>query len=118
MSTASAVLSQYTPASDKAGRDPSLVPASVKASIRVLVIDDDRTLREGCSSVLQVEGYNVTSCGRGDEAIEMVRRANYDIVLVDLYMTPVPGMEILKAVLATRPETIVVMMTGNPSVNS
>ncbi|HYC50047.1 MAG TPA: sigma-54 dependent transcriptional regulator [Gemmatimonadaceae bacterium] len=99
-------------------QDGGGVPRELRASIRILVIDDDRTLREGCSSVLQVEGYNVTSCGRGDEAIEMVRRANYDIVLVDLYMTPVPGMEILKAILAARPESIVVMMTGNPSVNS
>ncbi|MGH7636692.1 MAG: sigma-54-dependent transcriptional regulator [Gemmatimonadaceae bacterium] len=93
-------------------------PQEQRAGIRILVIDDDRTLREGCASVLQVEGYNVTSCGRGDEALELVRRAIFDIVLVDLYMTPVPGIEILKAVLAQRPEAIVVMMTGNPSVNS
>ena len=98
--------------------DEAGVPHALRSSIRILVIDDDRTLREGCASVLQVEGYNVTTCGRGDEAVEMVRRAQFDLVLVDLYMTPVAGMDILKAVLSTRPETIVVMMTGNPSVNS
>ena len=87
-------------------------------TIRILIIDDDRTLREGCASVLQVEGYNVTTCGRGDEALDMVRRAPYDIVMVDLYMTPVPGMEILKSVLTIRPGTIVLVMTGNPSVAS
>ena len=102
------------------GRSPEEagVPHALRSSMRILVVDDDRTLREGCASVLQVEGYNVTTCGRGDEAIEMVRRAQFDVVLVDLYMTPVAGMEILKAVLSARPETIVVMMTGNPSVNS
>ena len=99
-------------------QDGGGIPRDLRAGIRILVIDDDRTLREGCASVLQVEGYNVTSCGRGDEALELVRRAQFDIVLVDLYMTPVPGMEILKAVLGVRPDTIVVMMTGNPSVNS
>lgn len=98
--------------------DPSAVPAKLRASIRVLVIDDDRTLREGCASLLQVEGYNVTTCGRGDEAIELVRRAPFDIVIVDLFMTPVSGMEILRATLAARAETIVLMMTGNPSVAS
>ena len=118
MSTASAVLSQYTPASEKPGRDPSLVPASVKASIRVLVVDDDRTLREGCASVLQVEGYNVTMCGRGDEALELVKRRKFDLVLCDLYMTPVPGSDILRATLEANRDTIVVMMTGNPSVQS
>jgi len=92
--------------------------ASHRSTIRILVVDDDRTLREGCASLLQVEGYSVTVCGRGDEAIEMIRRSHFDIVLVDLCMTPVSGMEILKATLEARPATIVVMMTGNPSVAS
>jgi len=117
-SSATAVADDIEPQTQDEPHDGTGMPREQRAGIRILVIDDDRTLREGCSSVLQVEGYNVTSCGRGDEAIEMVRRSNYDVVLVDLYMTPVPGMEILKAVLAARPDTIVVMMTGNPSVNS
>ena len=89
-----------------------------RGTIRILIVDDDRTLREGCASVLQVEGYNVSTCGRGDEAIEMIRRAHYDIVMVDLYMTPVSGIEILKSVLTICPGTIVIVMTGNPSVAS
>ena len=98
--------------------DSVAVPVEARASIRVLVVDDDRTLREGCASVLQVEGYNVTTSGRGDEAIELFRRAHFDIVMVDLYMTPVPGIDILKAVLEANPSAIVIMMTGNPSVAS
>lgn len=94
------------------------VAARLRSTIRILVIDDDRTLREGCASLLQVEGYSVSVSGRGDEAIEMLRRSSFDIVLVDLCMTPVPGMEILKAALEVRSNTIVVMMTGNPSVAS
>jgi len=94
------------------------VSTKLRSTIRILVIDDDRTLREGCASLLQVEGYNVSVSGRGDEAIEMLRRSHYDIVLCDLHMTPASGVEILKAALAVRPETIVVMMTGNPSVAS
>ena len=46
-------------------RDPLSIPAEVKASIRVLVVDDERTLRESCASVLQMDGYNVTLVGRG-----------------------------------------------------
>ena len=89
-----------------------------KATIRILIVDDDRTLREGCASALQVEGYNVTTLGRGDEAIELVRRRKFDIVLVDLMMTPVPGAEILTAILQANKDTIVVMMTGNPTVET
>jgi DNA-binding NtrC family response regulator len=116
--SASAVADRDTENTNTAPQDGGGIPQEMRAGMRILVIDDDRTLREGCASVLQVEGYNVTSCGRGDEALEMVKRSTYDIVLVDLYMTPVPGIEILKATLAQRPDAIVVMMTGNPSVNS
>jgi DNA-binding response OmpR family regulator len=60
------------------------VAARLRSTIRILVIDDDRTLREGCASLLQVEGYSVSVSGRGDEAIEMLRRSPFDIVLIDL----------------------------------
>ena len=98
--------------------DPLSVPSEVKARLSVLVIDDDRTLREGCTSILQIEGFNVSSVGRGDEALELVRRRKFDIVLLDLYITPVSGMEILKAALAVHKDTLIVVMTGNPSVTS
>ena len=89
-----------------------------KASARILVIDDDRSLRESCKSVLEVDGYHVEVCGRGSEALELVRRRTFDIVLTDLYMTEVSGMELLEATLAAHPGTLVIMMTGNPSVAS
>jgi len=86
--------------------------------LRILVVDDDRTLREGCASILQLDGHAVTAIGRGDEAIEVVRRRRFDLVLVDLYMTPVSGMEVLKAAVAAHKDIIVVVMTGNPTVAS
>ncbi len=86
--------------------------------LRILVVDDDRTLREGCASVLQMDGHNVTATGRGEEALEMVRRRRFELILVDLYMTPISGMEILKAAVEVHKEAVVVMMTGNPSVAS
>ena len=86
--------------------------------MRALIVDDDRTLREGCASVLRSEGFVVEVSARGDEAIEMVRRSRFDIMFVDVYMTPVTGIDVLKAVMATAPNTLVVLMTGNPSVAS
>jgi DNA-binding NtrC family response regulator len=55
---------------------------------------------------------------RGDEALELVKRRTFDIVLVDLFMTPVSGMDILKATLDAHTDTIVVVITGNPSVTT
>ena len=107
-----------TPSGQRMIRDPLSIPAEVKAGVRILVVDDDRTLREGCASVLQLDGYNVTFCGRGDEAVELVKRRKFQIILVDLYMTPISGMDILKAALEAHKDTIVVVMTGNPSVTT
>ena len=88
------------------------------SSLRILVVDDDRTLREGCVSVLQMDGHIVTATGRGDEAIDLVQRRRFDVVLVDLYMTPVSGLEVLKAAVSAHHDALVVVMTGNPSVAS
>src|SRR5690242_13254007 len=95
----------------------SIEPA-MKSSIHVLVVDDDQALREGCASFFQAEGYSVTTCGSGEEALERVRRRCFDLILLDVYMTQVPGMEILRAALEANKDTLVVMMTGNPSVES
>src|SRR5687768_18023155 len=122
MSSTAAVLGDsgrsLAAADGQAARDPLSISAEVKGSLSLLIVDDDRTLREGCASVLQMDGYNVTTLGRGDEALDLVKRRRFDIVLVDLYMTPVSGMDILKATLESNKDTIVVVMTGNPSVTS
>ena len=89
-----------------------------KARIRILIVDDEHTLRESCATVLRQEGYDVTVSGRGHEALELVKRRAFDIVLVDLYLTQVDGLALLRAALATNRDTIVIVMTGNPSVDS
>ncbi len=117
--TSSVLRERNTPPEGAAAvRDPLQVSADLKSTIRILIVDDDRTLREGCASILQVDGYNVTVTARGDEALDLVKRKKFDIVLIDLYMTPVAGMTILRAALQAHRDTTVVMMTGNPSVTS
>src|SRR2546422_881326 len=103
-----------------ARRMPTLPPidSASRSSIRILVVDDERTLRESCHSVLQAEGYNVVVAGRGNEARDTLKRRPFDIALVDWFMGEVPGSELLRTALATNPGTIVIIMTGNPSVAS
>jgi DNA-binding NtrC family response regulator len=106
------------------GADASSVRAllsigpDAKARVRILVVDDEHSLRESCASVLRTEGYDVTVCGRGQEALDLLKRRPFDIALVDLYMSQVDGLALMRAALATSPETIVIVMTGNPSIES
>lgn len=101
-----------------AARDPLSIPPEIKASIRILLVDDERTLRESCASVLQMDGFSVTLAGRGQEALELLKNRKFEIVLVDLYMSQVSGLELLRAALAANRDVIVVVMTGNPSVST
>ena len=106
---------------ERAGRgseDPLAIAQEVKSGLHILIVDDDRTLREGCANALRVEGYNVTALGRGDEALSAVAQRSFDIVLCDLFLTPVSGMEILHAALRARRDAIFIVMTGDPSVTS
>ncbi len=94
------------------------VDPEVRSSIEVLVVDDEHSLRESCASLLRSEGFNVTVNGRGDDALRLVKNRRFDIALFDLYMAQVSGLELLEATLETHPDTIVIVMTGNPSVES
>ncbi|HEX9108447.1 MAG TPA: sigma-54 dependent transcriptional regulator, partial [Longimicrobiales bacterium] len=89
-----------------------------RPALKVLVVDDEPTLAQGCASILQLDGHTVTICTRGEEAQELIRRQTFDLLLLDLYMSTITGMELLRACLSAHPETIVVVMTGNPSVES
>ena len=106
--------SAYTPASDAS----ALLGAAARPRLDVLVVDDDRALREGCASLCASEGFGVTTAGNGQEALELVTRRRFDVILLDLYMSQVSGLDILRAALAAHKDTLVVMMTGNPSVET
>ncbi|UCF19814.1 MAG: sigma-54-dependent Fis family transcriptional regulator [Gemmatimonadota bacterium] len=90
----------------------------VKSSLRILIIDDDHTLRESCTSILNLEGYDVAVCSRGGEALDMLRRRKFDIALIDLFMTEVTGLELLRAGLEANSDLVAIVITGKPSVAS
>ena len=76
-------------------RDPLCVPHEAKRSIRIFVVENDRALRDGLASMLGADGYEVTTAGSSSEALEALKRRSFDIVVTDLYLTPVSGMEVI-----------------------
>ncbi|UCG88424.1 MAG: sigma-54-dependent Fis family transcriptional regulator, partial [Gemmatimonadota bacterium] len=92
--------------------------AEATIRLRILVVDDDHTLRESCASILQLQGHDVSLAARGQEALDTMRRRRFDVALIDLYMSDVSGMELLRAGLKANPEMIPIVITGKPSVNS
>ncbi len=84
----------------------------------ILLADDDPQIRKLFGTILAQEGYQVTTVERGEAALDKVRSEVFDLVLADLAMTPVGGLEILEATKRASPETLVVIVTGQPSVES
>ncbi len=100
------------------GAEPTSLTPAQKASIRVLVVDDEESLCESCGNLLEHMGYDVTLETRGDEALEKIERRDFDIILVDLFMRQVSGMELLEAALEADPATLVLVITGKPSLDT
>lgn len=100
------------------GSELSLVSSEFRASLRVLLVDDERTLRETCRTILTELGYRVEVATKGEDGLQQIQRRAWDIVLTDLYLPDVTGVDLCRAALERHPETLVIVMTGNPSVRS
>ncbi|HXG38053.1 MAG TPA: response regulator [Bacteroidota bacterium] len=82
------------------------------AKNRILVVDDEDALRTVLSSELEGEGYIVQMAGDGDEAIKILEKNTFDLILLDIKMPTVDGFEVLKFVKQHSPTTKVIMLTG------
>ena len=85
---------------------------------KILVVDDEQSLREVLSIMLKRAGYAVTSAADGEEAIEYLNKEIFDLVITDLRMPKVDGMEVLKAVKSASPETVVLVITAFATADS
>lgn len=101
-----------------AGNSSVEISAKDRSSIRILVVDDERTLRESCASILATEGFPVTTASRTEEAIQMLGRVKPNIVLCDLYLPDGTGLAVLSEALKLDRECLVIVMTGKASVRS
>jgi DNA-binding NtrC family response regulator len=88
-------------------------------SIKILVVDDEAPIRDVLQKGLsQMGGFLVDTAKNGQEAIEKVERETFDMVLTDLMMPEMDGMELLRIMKGTRPELPVIMMTAYGSIDN
>ena len=78
---------------------------------RILIVDDDPDVHQLLVAALQVEGRQIDSAYNGLEGLERIRAAHYDLVMTDVNMPGLDGLELLERVHQVRPETKVVVMT-------
>ena len=83
---------------------------------KILVIDDEEIVRISCKKCLTPEGYDVTVAGTGLEGLRLTEANHYDLILTDLKMPDMDGMEFLMTMKESQPETKVIMITGYSTV--
>ena len=88
------------------------------ANARVLIVDDEKSMRDLLSITLEKEGYDVSSATGGETAIEMLHRDSVDVVITDLRMPKVDGLQVLRAAKEISPDTTVIMITAVASTES
>ena len=79
---------------------------------KILVVDDEKRIRDGCSTVLRQEGFEVAVAEDGYKGLKMIEEGHFDIILLDLMMPGVSGMDILDRVKVQHPDTVIIVITG------
>lgn len=83
----------------------------------ILIIDDNKAELEAMTDVLSLPEYNIVTSSSGKEALKIMQQQDFDVVLTDLVMPDIDGMEILKTAKSIDPDAQVIMITGHGSID-
>src|SRR4028119_1980342 len=84
----------------------------------ILVVDDEKPQREILEAILSTEGYELMTAASGEAALKFAREKRFDLVLTDLKMTGMDGIELLQRLLAYDSSIIVILLTAHGSIDS
>ncbi|HEV8247292.1 MAG TPA: EAL domain-containing protein [Polyangiaceae bacterium] len=87
-------------------------------AVRVLVADDEQTTQRACARILSHAGYEVTACSDGSEAMQAIEGGHFDVILSDISMPHLDGIQLLRKVREHDRDVPVVLMTGAPRVET
>jgi DNA-binding NtrC family response regulator len=87
-------------------------------STRILIVDDELIMRESLAGWLERDGHQVEKASNGEEALEKSKSSRYDILIVDIKMEGMSGLELLKQLNETDPDVAVIMITAYGSIST
>lgn len=85
---------------------------------KILVIDDQRAIRTSLKDILELEGHELTLSENGLEGVETFRNGKFDIVITDIKMPEMDGMEVLAKIMELKPDTTVIMISGHGDIDT
>ncbi len=84
----------------------------------ILIVDDEESICQSLSGILSDEGYKVLTAGSGEDAVKIIEDELPDLVLLDIWLPGMDGIETLKAIKAESPQIPVVMMSGHGTIET
>jgi len=84
----------------------------------ILVVDDEVSICQSLKAILEDEGYQVLTAGSGEEAIKVVAEEMPQLVLLDIWLPGIDGLETLKAIHAAHPNVLIIMMSGHGTIET
>ena len=84
----------------------------------ILIIDDDSGAQSTLSDILEDDGYAVTTFGTGQEALDYFKKSLCSVIILDIKLPDMSGMEVLEQIKLIDPESAVIMMTGHASIDT
>ena len=84
----------------------------------ILIIDDEKAIRKTLSEILSFEGYKIDEASDGEEGLKKFRERNYDVVLCDIKMPKIDGIEFLQKAGETNPDVPVIMISGHGNIET
>ncbi|MBW2251841.1 MAG: sigma-54-dependent Fis family transcriptional regulator [Deltaproteobacteria bacterium] len=88
------------------------------SSTKIFIVDDELVMRKSLSGWLERDGYEVDTAESGEEAIEKLKKTRFDLLLVDIKMEGISGLDVLKHVMENDPDVAVVMITAYGSIST
>lgn len=85
---------------------------------KILVVDDENNIRNTTMRLLQKKGYFTDGAGSGTEALKKIRTQSYDLVLLDVKMPDMSGLEVLRRTSEIKPELVVLIITGYGAIET
>lgn len=85
---------------------------------KLLIIDDERAIRSTLREILEYEKYEVEDVDNGIDGLEMIKKNDYDLVLCDIKMNKMDGMEVLETALGIKPDLPFIMISGHGTVET
>lgn len=85
---------------------------------KILIADDEKPIRDSLKMILDEEGYATDVVGDGEEALQKIKEENYDVVITDIKMPKVDGIQVLEEASKISPETFFIIMTAYASVKT